>query len=160
VDVSANYDVPGSIQIGTNRTPSKADVEEAVSELSNAAAPVLEADRDISLLLVRDLKVKKVRTTGDSGWAEIQARSAIELEPGGTWRKVKVPNQRWELRRGGDGWSVFLPDGRVFIAQSAAIPILARRLPTGSVGSARAAEADGMRALVTLLRKENPQRER
>jgi hypothetical protein len=155
-DASRTYDIPESVHIATSDSkPSKADIEKAVSELSSTAETALSADRDASLFLVRDLKVKKVQTEGDSGWAEIQPRSAIELEPDGTWRKVKVAKQRWELRRGEDGWTVFLPPGRAYVAQAAAIPVLGRQLSIQSDGSDSAEEASSTRALLELLRKEN-----
>jgi hypothetical protein len=155
-DASRTYDIPESVHIATSDSkPSKTDVEKAVSELSSTAATALSTDRDASLFLVRDLKVKKVQTEGDSGWAEIQPRSAIELEPDGTWRKVKVAKQRWELRRGDDGWTLSLPPGRAYVAQAAAIPILGRRLSTGAEESDQTEEASSTRALLTLLRKEN-----
>ena len=153
-DASLSYEIPESVHIPTDDSkPSKADIEQAVSELSNATAPALQADRDISLWLVRDLKVKKVQTKGDSGWVEIQVRSAIQLEPDGVWKKVKVPKQRWELRRGEHGWTVFVPLGRVYVAQAAAIPVLDRQLSFG-LEEPRSEEASNIRALLSLLRKE------
>jgi len=155
-NAAPGYEIPESAHVANyDSKPSKTDVEKAVSELSRTAATALSADRDAPLLLVRDLEVKKVQTKGDSGWAEIQARSAIELEPDGVWRKVKVLKQRWELRRGEDGWTVLIPVGRLYVAQAAAIPILSRQLSIQSDGSDRAEEASSTRALLTLLHKEN-----
>jgi hypothetical protein len=149
---STEYSVPTSVHFATNGSiPSRREIQEAVFQLGNATASALDTPRNASLLLIRDFKVKKVRTDGDSGWAEIELRSAIELEPDGAWTKVKLPKQRWQLRRAENGWTVFVPLDRTYVAQSAAIPVLDRHVADES----RTGQTGSVDSLVKLLRKEN-----
>ncbi|MCI0352351.1 MAG: C40 family peptidase [Acidobacteriales bacterium] len=154
-----SYEIPESIQIVTERAkPTRAEVEEALSELSNAAAPALEnEDRATSLLLIRELKVTRVQTTGDKGWAEVRTPSAIELGVDGAWKRVRLPKQRWELRRGEQGWIVFTPLDRIYVSQKVAIPLLASQLskPRASQAGTRPAQSENLSVLLTVLRREN-----
>lgn len=149
-DTSDQQQVPGNIQLVTEKNrPSKDDVAAGVSELANASAPALEPKNrgQLSIMLLGDIKVEKVQAKGDKGWADLRVNSRAELAPNLTWKRTRVQTLRWELRRNQDGWVLSPPKDRVYVDQTAAIPVLAKQL---SVLSATPTPADAQRQLGSL----------
>lgn len=146
--------IPESIQILAERgKPAIEDVEEGLSELANASASALETEnrRRLSAVLVRELRVEKIQTKGDKGWAEVQVDSRVELSPDLTWKRARPKKLRWELRKDHDGWQISAPKDRLYIPQSAAVPLLAKQLSTLSTAPVPAARQRQLGSLASLL---------
>ena len=113
---------PESIQIASEHaSPTKTDIEEAVSELTDVSASALEAAKrkSMSVVFVRSWKVDKVKLKGDQGWVQLRVQSSSERNPDGTWKKSRAQKLRCELRRDQSGWVLFPPIDRLYVtAQS------------------------------------------
>lgn len=153
-DNSDQQQVPGNIQLVTEKNrPTKDDVAEGVSELANASAPALEARNrgQLSIMLLRDIRVEKVQSKGDKGWADLRVYSRAEIAPDLTWKRARIQTLRWELRKSQDGWILSPPNDRVYIDQNAAIPVLAKELSVLSATPAPAATQRQIGSLAALL---------
>lgn len=149
-DNSEPQQAPENIQLVTEQNrPTKDDVAEGVSELANASALALDAKNrgQLSVTLLRDIRVEKIQTKGDRGWADLRVDSRAELAPDLTWKRTRVQTLRWELRKNQDGWILSPPKDHVYIDQDAAVPILAKQL---SVLSATPAPATAQRQVGSL----------
>lgn len=150
------YRTPESLTLETRgRKPSKADVARAIEEYTRTSAPALESENrgDHAIILVRRIQVKKVHIKGGLGWTEIRFDSRAQLVPDGTWSKSKAEKVRWSLRPDEDGWKLVLPQDRVYIAQDAAIPSLARELDVLSekASVSNRTRASALAAVLNLL---------
>jgi NlpC/P60 family len=146
--------VPENIQILAERgKPAIEDVEEGLSELTNASAVALENEnhRRVSVMLVREFRVEKIQTKNGKGWAEVQVDSRAELSPDLTWKRARAQKLRWELRKDHDGWLLLSPKERLYIPQSAAVPAIARRLSTLSAPPAPPTTQRQLGSLASLL---------
>jgi len=152
-DAAENSDqqqVPENIHLVTEQNrPTKDDVAEGVSELASASALALEAKNrgQLSIMLLRDIRVEKIQAKGNKGWADLRVESRAELAPNLTWKRTRVQTLRWELRRNQGGWILSPPKDRVYVDQSAAIPVLAKQL---SVLSATPTPASAQRQIGSL----------
>ena len=149
-----NNPVPENIQIVAERgKPAIEDVEEGLSELANASAVALESEnrRRLSVMLVREFRVEKIKTKDGKGWAEVQVDSRAELSPDLTWKRARAQKLRWELRKDHDGWLLLSPKDRLYIPQSAAVPALAKRLSTLSEPPAPPTTQRQLGSLASLL---------
>jgi hypothetical protein len=116
-----SYAIPKSIQVVTEHDrPSKDDLEQAISELTNASpsASALEAAkrRSMSVVFVRDWRIDKVKLQADTGWVQLRLRSSGERGPDGTWKKARAQKLRCELRRAESGWQLFTPVDRLYVS--------------------------------------------
>jgi hypothetical protein len=113
---------PEKIQIvSEHASPTKLDIEEAVSELTDVSASALDAAqrKSMPVIFVRSWKVDKVKLKGDQGWVQLRVQSSDERNPDGTWKKSRVQKLRCELRRDQAGWVLFPPLDRLYVtAQS------------------------------------------
>ncbi len=152
-----SYAVPESVQIVSEHTaPTKDDIEEAISELTNASVSALETEnrRSMSILFLRSLRVEKVKLKGHKGWVELRVDSRVELNPDGSWKKSRIQKLRCELRRDQVGWALFTPLDRLYVPQNVAIPALAKRVAVLSGLPASAVERrqlNGLAAVLNLL---------
>jgi len=145
--------IPESIQILAERgKPAQEDVEEGLSELANGSASALETQsRRLSVMLVRELRVEKIQTKGARGWADVHVESRVELSPDLTWKRARPQRVRWELRRDHEGWLLLAPKDRLYIPQSAAVPLLAKQLSTLSAAPVPATRQRQLGSLASLL---------
>lgn len=153
-DSSDQEQVPGNIQLVTEQNrPTKDDVAEGVSELASASALALEAKNrgQLSIMLLRDIRVEKVQAKGDKGWADLRVESRAELAPDLTWKRTRIQTLRWQLHKNHDGWILSPPNDRVYIDQDAAIPVLAKQLSLLSATPAPASAQRQIGSLAALL---------
>jgi len=123
-------DVPPSVQIVTGHgKPTKKDVEGALSALINAPVSLLDAENRgrMPVVLLGNVQVAAVHIKGDKGWVGVRGNARVALADG-TWGKATVQELRWELRRGPNGWRVFMPRDRLYVSQDVAIAVLAKQL--------------------------------
>jgi hypothetical protein len=147
-------EVPPSIIIAAgNKQPTREEVAEGISELSNAAGNVLRANDPLKLplpvVIVEQFSVERVEIKRDHGWAHLQVESRVAMAGGGTDLRRRREKVRWELRRTESGWEAVTPLDRTYVPHDVAVRDLAARL-------ARLTESDGAAAhQETILHQES-----
>jgi len=150
----ATAEIPSSITIATgNKQPTRSEIAEGISELSNASARILRSDDpmklQLPLVIFERFEVEKVEIKRDHGWVHLKVATRALLAGGGVDSKRRNERVRWELRRTKSGWEAVAPTDRTYVPQDAAIRNLAAQL-------ARLTETDGAAAhQETLLRQES-----
>jgi hypothetical protein len=133
---------PQSIIVASGKKqPTRDEVAEGISELSNAAGNILRTDDPMKLqlpMVIFDrLDVERMEIKRDHGWARLQIDSRAILAGGGTEYKRRRKKVRWELRRTESGWEAVQPTDRTYVPQDVAVRNLAAQL-------ARLTESDGL----------------
>ncbi|HKD91035.1 MAG TPA: NlpC/P60 family protein [Terriglobales bacterium] len=116
---SEDRDVPETIPVDSaNGRPTKDDLEQAISELTNASAAALGAANRtaIPVVFVRSWKVEKIKLNGDEGWVELRIIASGERNPDGNSKKARVQKLRCDLRRDQTGWVLFPPRDRLYVS--------------------------------------------
>jgi hypothetical protein len=125
--------VPQSIDIfTTNGAPTRDDVAQALSELTNASGAVLRqpSPREIAspVVIFDRLRVEKVKIQRDQGWAEVRIKVRMQLDGDRINNKTSVEKRRWELRRGEQGWQALAPADRIYVPADVGVQVLAEKL--------------------------------
>ena len=150
----ATAEIPSSIIIATgNKQPTRDEIADGISELSNAAGSLLRSDDpmklSLPLVIFERFEVEKVEMKRDRGWAQLLVTTRVLLTGGGVDSKRRSEKVRWSLRRTKSGWEVVAPTDRTYVPQDAAVRNLAAQL-------ARLTESDGAAAhQETVLRQES-----
>jgi hypothetical protein len=150
----ATAEIPSSIFIGTgNKQPTRGEIADGISELSNASGRILRSDDpmklQLPLVIFERFEVEKVEIKRDHGWAHLKVETRVVLVGGGVDSKRRNERVRWELRRTKTGWEAIAPTDRTYVPQDAAVRNLAAQL-------ARLTETDGSAAhQETVLRQES-----
>ena len=150
----ATAEIPSSIIIGTrNKQPTRGEIADGISELSNASGSILRNDDpmklQLPLVIFERFEVEKVEIKGDHGWAHLKVATRVLLAGGGMDSKRRNEKVRWELWRTKSGWEAVAPTDRTYVPQDAAVRNLAAQL-------ARLTESDGAAAQQeTVLRQES-----
>ncbi len=137
-------EVPQSILIAPgNKQPTRDEVAEGISELSNAGGNVLRTYDPSKLqrpvVIFDRLSVERLEIKRDHGWARLQVETRASLMSGGTDLRRRREKVRWELRRTDSGWEAVTPKDRTYVPQDVAVKNLAAQL-------ARLTESDGAAA--------------
>src|SRR6266850_5723137 len=150
--------IPESIDIFTaSAAPTREDVAQALSELTNASATVLRqpSPRQVAtpVVIFDRLRVEKVKIKRDQGWAEVRIKVRMQLDGDKINNKASVEKRRWELRRGEQGWQALAPADRVYVPADVGVQVLAEKLAFLSRDhkEERAEQAKLARLLNTLL---------
>ena len=130
---SPTLEIPSSIRIVTSSLqPTREEVAEALSELSNAAVDLLRGDDLAALrqpvIIYDQLHVRGVKVKGKKGWARIQIDSRVTIDGKKIKQKRRSQTQRWELRRDSAGWRALRPQNRVYVPREVAVHLLAEKL--------------------------------
>jgi len=147
-------EVPSSIIIASgNKQPTRDEIAESISELSNSTGIILRRDDptklQVPLVIFERFEVEKVEMKRDRGWAHLRVSTRVLLAGGGMDSKRRSEKVRWELRRTKSGWAAVAPTDRMYVPQDAAVRNLAAQL-------ARLTESDGAAAhQETILRQES-----
>jgi len=150
----ATPEIPSSINIATgNKQPTRSEIAEGISELSNASGSILRSDDpmklQLPLVIFERFEVEKVEIKRDHGWAHLKVETRVLLVAGGMDSERRSEKVRWELRRTKSGWEAVAPTDRTYVPQDAAVRNLAAQL-------ARLTETDGVAAhQETVLRQES-----
>ncbi|PYT54094.1 MAG: hypothetical protein DMG43_07430 [Acidobacteria bacterium] len=136
-------EVPQSIIIAAgNKQPTRDEVAEGISELSNAAGNVLRANDPSKLqmpvVIFERLSVERLEIKRNHGWARLQLETRVSLAGGGTDTRRRHEKVRWELRRTESGWEAVRPSNRTYVPRDVAVKNLAGQLArlTASEGAA------------------------
>jgi hypothetical protein len=150
--------VPRSIMIAEGRKqPTREQVAEGISELSNAAGNVLrstDSSRAGTMVIVfGQLRVESIELKRDHGWALVQVESSASLVGDQTDLTKHSEEVRWELRRGKSGWEAVSPVGRTYVPRDVAVRELAGRLAELTRGDAGVTRAGAVRQEESRLAK-------
>jgi hypothetical protein len=142
-------EVPQSIIIAQgNKQPTRDEVEEGISELSNAAGNVLRTDNPMKPLLpvviFERLHVERLDIKGKHGWARLRIDYRVSIAGGEAALKRRHEKVRWELRRTESGWEAVLPSDRTYVPEDAAVRHLAANLAALTASDGAAAHQDGV----------------
>jgi hypothetical protein len=140
-EVEAAFEIPTSVIIAAgNKPPTREEVAEGISELSDALGSVLRTDDPLKahlpLVIVEQFTVEQVDVKHDHGWARLSVDSRLLIGGGITQVKRRHEKVRWELRRTESGWEALTPSDRTYVPQDVAVKNLATNL-------ARLANSDG-----------------
>jgi len=129
---SGPFEIPTStIVSAAGKLPTREEVAEAISELSDAAGNLRKDDpfkTRSPLVFVEHFSVVKVEIKRDHGWAHLQVESKVSIDGGAIQRKSRRENVRWELRRVPAGWEVVIPPDRTYVPHDVAVKDLAAQL--------------------------------
>ena len=141
-ETATAVEVPPSILIAAaNKLPTRGEVTEAISELSNGAGGVLRASDPAKLqmpvVIYEQLSVERLEFKKDHGWARLLIDSKASIAGAGTDLKRRREKVRWELRRTASGWEAITPADRAYVPKDVAVRNLADQLArlTGSDGA-------------------------
>ena len=137
------FEMPTSVLIATgNKPPTPEEVEQGISELSDASGSVLRSDdpmkAQLPMVIVEQFRVEKVDVKRDHGWARLAVDSRVMIGGGVVQVKRRHEKVRWELRRTESGWEAVLPGDRTYVPHDVAVRNLAATLAqlTNSDGAA------------------------
>ena len=135
------FEMPKSVILATSgKAPTREEVAEGISELSDAFGSVLRRDDPLQaqqpLVIVEQFRVEKVDIKRDRGWAHLAIDSKVLVSGGTVQVKRRHDKVRWELRRTDSGWEALTPADRMYVPHDVAVKNLATQL-------ARVAASDG-----------------
>lgn len=144
VEEAARFEMPSSIVIAQrNKPPTREEVADGISEVSDAFGSVLRSDDPLSIqlpvVIVEDFKVERIEVKRERGWARLEVESKVFLAGGAAHVKNQRQKVRWELRRTESGWEAMVPADRNYVPRDVAVKSLAAQL-------ARLTESDGAAA--------------
>jgi hypothetical protein len=130
---AAPPEVPASIVVAEGRKqPTRDEVAEGISELSNAAGNFLRVDDlakvSLPVVIYDQLSVERLEIKRDHGWAHLQVDSTVSVSNGETQLQKRRESVRWELRRVESGWEAVAPLDRTYVPRHVAVPIFAGQL--------------------------------
>lgn len=122
----------GIIVAGKNKQPTKAEVAQGISELSNASGNVLREDDPAKLaapvVIFERLQVERLELKRDRGWAHLLMDSRATIADGEADYTRKREKVLWELHRTASGWQAIAPTDRTYVPQDVAVRNLAAQL--------------------------------
>ena len=126
-------ETPPSILIATGqKQPTREEITEAISELSNTAGNVLRAGDPLKtrlpVIIFDYFEVERVEINHDHGWAHVRIDSRASIAGERADLKQRREKVRWELRRTESGWMALTPVERAYVPREVAVRILAAQL--------------------------------
>ncbi|MGB7284316.1 MAG: CHAP domain-containing protein [Candidatus Acidiferrum sp.] len=138
------FTIPASVMVSTgSEPPTREEVAEGISELSDAGGSVLRntdpLKNQLPVVIVEQFKVERVEVKRDHGWARLVVDSKVTIGSGATKVKGRHEKVRWELKRTDLGWEAVTPQDRTYVPQDVAVKNLADQLArlTKSDGAAK-----------------------
>lgn len=124
---------PSSIVVSPgNRLPTRDEVARGISELSDASAGILRNNEPAKIqppvMIVEQLRLKRLDIKGDHGWAHVEIDSKVSIEAGAVQVKRRHTKALWELRRTDSGWEALSAKDRTYVPQDVALKHLAAQL--------------------------------
>lgn len=143
------FEVPQSIVLSSgNKQPTKEEVAQGISELSNASGNVLRADAPSKLMgpvvIFERLLVERLEIKRGHGWAHLQIDSRATLAGGQTDYTRRHEKVLWELHRTESGWEAVAPTDRTYMPQDVAVRNLAAQLARLTDGDGTAAHREAV----------------
>jgi hypothetical protein len=152
---SATFDIVRSIVIAPGKKqPTKAEVAQGISELSNASGNVLRAEDPSRLaapvVIFERFQVERLEIKRDHGWAHLQVDARATIAGGETDYTRRREKVKWELQHTDSGWEAIAPAERTYVPQDVAVRNLAAQL-------ARVTEGDGAAAQREIVLRQESQ---
>jgi hypothetical protein len=140
-EAATPFEIPTSAIIATgNKPPTREEVAEGISELSDALGSLLRTDdplkTQVPVVIVEHFSVERLDLKRDHGWAQLVVDFKVWIGGGAAQMKRRREKVRWELRRTESGWEVVTPADRTYVPHDVAVKNLAAQL-------ARLTESDG-----------------
>ena len=154
VNKNPPFEIPSStIIVAGNKAPTREEVAESISALSEEAGNVLRSDDPLKVqlpvVIIEKLSVERVEIKRDHGWAQIQIDCKVSIAGNTSQRMPPSEKIRWELRHTELGWEAVTPSDRIYVSHDVAVRNLAAQL-------ARLTESGGAAAhLEPVLRQES-----
>jgi hypothetical protein len=135
------FETPASVIVAAgNKPPTREEVAEGISELSDALGSALWTDDPLNnqrpIVIVEQFNVERIEVKRDRGWARLVVDSKVFMGGGATQVKRRREKVEWELRRTESGWEAVTPTDRTYVPHDVAVKNLAANL-------ARLANSDG-----------------
>ena len=132
-DEATPFVMPTSVVVATgSKAPSREEVAEGISELSDASGSILRTDDPFKaqqpVVVVEQFVVEKVEIKHGHGWARLAVNSKVSIEGGAAHVKRRHEKVRWELRRTESGWEAVPPADRIYVPRDVAVKNLAAQL--------------------------------
>jgi hypothetical protein len=131
-EASGPFEIPTSTIVAVaGKLPTREEVAQAISELSDAAGNLRKDDpfkARSPVVIVEHFTVVRVEIKRDHGWAHLQVESKVSIDGGNIQRKPRRENVRWQLRRVPAGWEVVIPPDRTYVPRDVAVKDLAAQL--------------------------------
>jgi hypothetical protein len=133
---------PPSVVVATGNKPTREEVAEGISALSDPLGSALATDDvlnvPVPVVIVEQFSVEQVDAKRDHGWARVVVDSKVLINGGTVQVKQRQEKIRWELRQTVSGWEAIRPTNRIYIPHDAAVKNLAASLArlTSSDGAA------------------------
>jgi hypothetical protein len=135
--------IPPSVIVASgNRRPTREEVAEGISALSDPSGSALSGEdvlkTPVPVVIVEQFSVEKLDLKRDHGWARVIVGSKVLIHGGTVQVKHRQEKIRWELRRTASGWEAVRPTNQVYVPHDAAVKRIAADLArlTSSDGSA------------------------
>jgi hypothetical protein len=143
------FDSVRSIVIASGKKqPTKAEVAQGISELSNASGNVLREDDPSRLaapvVIFERFQVERLELKRDRGWAHLQIDTRATIEGGETDYSPRREKVKWELQRTASGWEAISPTDRTYVPQDVAVRNLAAQLARVTEGDGAAAQRESV----------------
>jgi len=147
-NAEAAFGIPANVIIAAgNKPPTREEVAEGISELSDALGRELRSDDPLNsrvlVVIVEQFQVERVDVKRDHGWASLSVESKVLISGGAAQVKHRHERTRWELRRTESGWEAVPPPDRIYVPRDVAVRNLASNLAqlTSSNGPAEHQQA-------------------
>jgi hypothetical protein len=144
----AAFETPSSVIMAAgSKPPTREEVAEGISELSDALGKELRGDDPLKnrlpVVIVEQFQVERVDVKHDHGWASVSVESKVLISGGAAQVKHRHEKARWELRRTESGWEAVPPADRIYVPRDVAVKNLATSLAqlTNSDGAAEHQQA-------------------
>jgi NlpC/P60 family len=149
---------PRSIVISAGKKqPTREEVAEGISELSNAASDALRTGDSLKagaqVIVFGQLHVDSIEIKRDHGWALVQVESQAAISVDQVDLAKHSEQVHWELRRGKSGWEAVTPAARTYVPREIAVRGLAARLAELTQSDHAGSNSDGVRQEETQLAK-------
>jgi hypothetical protein len=121
------------VRVSNSAKPSPDQLSSALLKTFRDSEPALR-NGDLfhltkSLTVFDQFEIKKVQTSGNQGWAEVQIHEVITFAPIGVKTSRLWERQRWSLRRHDkNSWELTLPENVTYLSQEIAVRVLAHQL--------------------------------
>ena len=125
--------IPPSVIVATgNRPPTREEVAEGISALSDPSGGALGGDdvlkTPVPVVIVEQFSVEQLDLKRDHGWARVIVGSKVLIGGGRVQVKRRQEKVRWELRRTASGWEAVRPTNQIYVPYDVAIKSLAASL--------------------------------
>ena len=132
-EASVVPEAPSSIIVAEgSKPPTRDEIAEGISELSDTAGNMLQAvdffKLRLPVVIVERFSVAHVEIKRNHGWAHLEIDSRVSVVDETIQRKELRENVRWELRRVASGWEMVNPHDRLYVPHDSAVRNLAKQL--------------------------------